>query len=746
MRSKYCVLNLISAILLASGFMVLLPSRAAFSQEDRPDVPLGMGVTDPTRTGAALRDALRAHVIRFRTIELKGLVVSSDDNGVALLGMKDHEPVLVKSNSQFSVEISGVPLHIVVKKVTPAGVEVEAPTLTETLTIPSFSAASKVGQRFGSGWIRHVEFHNVPLSDALRMIVEQCGSNYCSSAEAGKLPVSVFLSDVPAHIAVEEICNSHGLWYRQDESSGILRVMTMQEFERDLVSSHDEQTEVFTLLYPNVYEVATVIQDLYGDRVSLSLGRDDNNEESRDLMSRFQRFDLINQRSQGLGSMQGMGTSQGSGYSGQYGSSYYGGGSSYGGIDTTVVPGYSGAFVSSGRTLAGNNANAASSSQNRNEFRNLTPTQAQKVQRVLSDGASSNGTEQALQPYRERQASIFVTVSRRNNMIIVRSSDSKALEDVRALIRRMDVPTSMVLLEIKILSLDLSDGFRSAFDYQFNGIVGGKSGRSQTTGGFTSGDIQPPSAGSMVPGGAGLNAGDMTFQVVNEYFKARIQLLEEKNRVTTLATPLLLTANNEVSRLFLGEERPLVRNITGQTIITDNSTAVTPSTTIEMRNVGTTVLITANINSDRTVTLRLLQEDSSINAGGASIPIVVSSGMVQNVSIDVVASRSISGTFVAKDDMAVAVGGLITEKITNERAQVPILGNIPLLGVLFRRETKAKTRSELIILIRPHVISTPAEGEGISQKLLRGLSVHPSSPDARGSMNTFKGNIKPKSE
>jgi len=724
-------------MLLACGLMVLLPNRAAFSQEDRPDVPWGMGVTDPTRTGAALRDALRAHVIHFRTIELKGLVVASDDNGVALLGMKDHEPVLVKSNSQFSVEISGVPLHLVVKKITSAGVEVEAPTLTETLTIPSFSAPSTVGHGSSPGWIRHVAFHNVPLSDALRMIAEQCGTNYCASADAGRLPVSVFLSNVPAHAAVEEICKSHGLWYRQDESSGILRVMTMQEFERDLVSAHDEQTEVFTLLYPNVYEVATVIQDLYGDRVSLSLGRDDNNEESRDLMSRFQRFDLINQRSQGLGSMQGVGTSQGSGYTGQYGSSYYGGGS-YGGIDTTVVPGYSGALMSSGRTLAGNNANMASSSQNRNEFRNLTPNQAQQVQRVLAEGSSSNGTEQALQPYRERQASIFVTVSRRNNMIIIRSSDSKALEDVRALIRRMDVPTSMVLLEIKILSLDLSDGFRSVFDYQFNGIVGNKSGRSQTTGGFTGGDIQLPSAGSMVPGGAGLNAGDMTFQVVNEYFKARIQLLEEKNRVTTLATPLLLTANNEVSRLFLGEERPLVRNITGQTIITENSTAVTPSTTIEMRNVGTTVLITANINSDRTVTLRLLQEDSSINPGGASIPIVVSSGMVQNVSIDVVASRSISGTFVAKDDMAVAVGGLITEKITNERAQVPILGNIPLLGVLFRRETKAKTRSELIILIRPHVISTPAEGEGISQKLLRGLSVHPSSPEARGSMNTFK--------
>jgi general secretion pathway protein D len=231
----------------------------------------------------------------------------------------------------------------------------------------------------------------------------------------------------------------------------------------------------------------------------------------------------------------------------------------------------------------------------------------------------------------------------------------------------------------------------------------------------------------------------MTFQIVNEYFKARIQLLEERGRVTTLATPLLLTANNEVSRLFLGEERPLVRNVTGQTLITDSAVATTPNTTIEFRPVGTTLLITPNINSDRTVTLRLLQEDSSINSGGATIPIVVSStGGVQNVSVDVVATKSISGTFVAKDGMAVAIGGLIQEQVSDVRSQVPILGRIPLLGFLFRSETKAKTRNEMVIMIRPHVISTPSEGEEISRKLLKGLSVHPSMPDAKGDMGTFR--------
>jgi general secretion pathway protein D len=481
------------------------------------------------------------------------------------------------------------------------------------------------------------------------------------------------------------------------------------------VSFHEERDEVLTLLYPNVVEVAAVIKSLYGDRVRLSNGLDGDDDAARDLASRFQRFDLVNQRSQGLGVLQGQGAANGSG------------------IATTVIAGNSGAVWSSGR----DNAFAQEAPLARNAYRDLTPDQAQQLQRVQAGGVSSNGAEQALQELRERPASIFVTVIRRNNMIVLRTSDTRALDDIRALVQRLDVPTPMVLLEIKILSLELGKGFESIFDYQVNANLNSK--KIISTGGFVVGDIQPPASGSMLPGGTGGGSDKnfMSFQIVSDHFKARMQVLESKNKVTVLATPLLLTANNEVSRLFLGEERPLVRNISGQTIITENSTAVTPSTTLEFRSVGTTVLVTPNINSDRTVTLRLLQEDSSIKAGGAIVPIVTSTGGVQNVSIDVVASRSISGTFVAKDDMVVAIGGLITEKMSNEREQIPLLGDIPYLGALFRREVQSKTRQELVIMIRPHVISTPAEGEGISRTLMKDLSIHPATPDARGSLNAF---------
>ena len=693
----------VGAALAAGGWW----GGAARAQET--PVPVSAAAADPTQADVRMQDSLKAQLDAVRAVELKGAVIAGDRDGVALLAVPERAPVLVRAGSQFVVTLAGLPLKVAVQDVAPAGVEIEAPSLGKTVHLATLLGAGAPPAAPARGALRHVEFHDVPLADALRMLAEQSGNNYSSSAGAGATPVSVSLRWVTAQTAVEEICKTHGLWFRRDEQSGIVRVVTMAEFERDLVSFHEERDEVFTLLYPNVLEVAAAIRDLYGDRVRLSLGRTFD-DESDELQSRFERFDLIDERSLGMGALEGMDDDRGS--------------------QTTVVSGDGGVVWTS---TGGNATNPPAS-----RVRGLTPEMAEKVQQALA-GSASNGADQVVAAYQDRPANIFVTVSRRNNMVIVRTSDEHALEAIRNLIRRLDVPTPTVLLEVKILSLDLGDGFQSNFDYQFGGIVSGGGTAAQALGSFTGGEIAPAAAGSMTPGGTGLQSGTMTFQVVNEYFRARMQLLESKGRVKTLATPMLLTANNEVSRLFLGTEYPLIQDVSGQTLITTGDTAaISPDTDFTYRPVGITLLITANINSDRTVTLRMLQEDSSISPGAATIPIVVSTGVVQNVSLDVVSSRSIAGTFVAKDNLAVAVGGLIQETVSNERDQVPVLGRIPVLGALFRRTTTAKSRQELIVMVRPHIINTPSEGEAISRELLKDLSIHPAAPEAKPSLGTFK--------
>lgn len=563
--------------------------------------------------------------------------------------------------------------------------------------------------------VDQIEFRDVVLADALRLLSRQTGMNLVASAEAGRTKVSLYLQNVSARSAVEELCRANNLWFRQDQASGVVRIMLVSEFQRDLTAFREDRTQVFAVLYPNAVSIAGAIADLYGDRVRLSLGGEEDDADSQDLNQRFSRFDLIDQRSQGTGVF-------GSGGTTLLGGNGYGGG-------LPPLP------AAAQPTANGSNGGA----QSGDDLRKLTPAQAEAAAKAMADGATPQ-QQALLDALGRKPASIYVRVLRRTNLIVVRSADPTAMEDITRLIRRLDVPTPMILLEVKVLQIALEDDFTSVFDYQF-------SDGSTVAGGFSTGEILPPAGdllsgrdrrfASMTPGGSGVRNKDLIFQVVSNSFRARMQLLDDKNRVTEMATPMLLTSNNEVSRLFVGEERPIVRNISSQVVLNTNNTAVAPNTSIEFRPVGTTLLLTPSINADRTVTLRMLQENSRIVPDGATIPVVTANGGIISQPVDVVASRTLSGTVVAKDGLAIAVGGLIEERLQDRRGEVPILGKVPGLGFFFRRQQTERTRTELIIMIRPHVLSTPAESEAISQDLAAQLSLHPKANDPTGTLGTF---------
>jgi general secretion pathway protein D len=340
---------------------------------------------------------------------------------------------------------------------------------------------------------------------------------------------------------------------------------------------------------------------------------------------------------------------------------------------------------------------------------------------------------------RRRRATIYVSVIRRANQIIVRTGDESTMEQIRDLIQRLDVPTPLVLLGVKILSVVLGDDFNSVFDYQFSDGV-------TVAGGFTTGNILPPVSDNparIVPprlrrdspidpetSSAWNNTSsteDLTFQFVNDNFRFRMQLLESNNRVTTLATPLLLTAHNEVSRIFIGQTEPFTIGFEAPQVVTSGTTQTnivgTPIT--ELRDVGQSLLITPSINADRTVTLRIAQQQSRKEESGAQIPVLDADGNVQQVPVDTVARETVSGTIVGKDGMTVALGGLIEERADDIRAAVPIVGKLPVVGFFFRRQHTGRRRLETVILVRPYVFNTPSESAAVSGCVLRDLSIHP---------------------
>ncbi|MCK6439664.1 MAG: hypothetical protein L6Q71_05620 [Planctomycetes bacterium] len=550
---------------------------------------------------------------------------------------------------------------------------------------------------------------DIPLGEALRRLSERTGLNVVASAKAEKRAVSIHLNKVTPMAAVQAICSANQLWFQRDDATGVVRVSTAEEYKSDLESFRHEQTQDFTLMYANAIEVALAVRDLFGERVELSLG-ESAREIQRDLQNRLDRLAVFG-GSGNLNSGAGTGT-------GTTGTQLNNNLQTQQQLSDTEQR-----INRQLDQLRGRGAGGASG---------LSGLTAEQIQAVIQ-GGDPELVESLL---RGRQASIFITVIYSHNKLVVRTSDGITMDQIRDVVTRLDVPTPLVLLEVKVLSVSLGDGFRSVFDYQFTDA-------SRSAVNFTEGNILPPFGdaiegdarrfGSLGLDGTGLTPGDLTFQFVDRNFRARVQMLEDDNRVTQLATPLLLTTNNEASRLFIGEERPLNRNFDTQVTQGTGTATTSTSTDIEFRAVGTSLLITPTINADRTVTLRVLQETSSILEGGATVLVPTDTGFTPQ-AVDIVRSQNVSGTIVAKDGFAVAIGGLIEEEMRDQESKVPVLGDIPLLGFFFKRTSRGKERSEIVVMIRPYVLNTPSESEAVSRELLSRLSLHPNAPGGDGTL------------
>lgn len=571
-----------------------------------------------------------------------------------------------------------------------------------------------------------VRFDNVRLADAMKLFSEESGLNVITSGAAGETQLSVYLRRVTAIDALDAIVKANGLFYHIEEGSQIVRIATSDEYTKDLQSFRDEETRVFTLLYPNPTAVAQVISQVFGDRVELNIA-DADTDDLRDLSQRFNRFDLVDGRSLGLGTFDSGGTNSGT----------------IGGSRQTANSNNLSTQLGLGtRTGSLNGLSNRSRSQDRSrseESLDWTSEQIQELENQLARNNSISDQDRA-DLMQRAAATIYVSTIRRNNQVIVRTGDKSSMEQIESLIARLDVPTPTVMLEVKVLRVGLADGMNSAFEYF--------GGSNDAAAAYSDGNLLPPFPGGSPAarslakglGVSGQIPGALTFQVVDNNFQFRMQLLESQSRVTALATPLILTANNEVSRIFVGDTLPFTVGFTPSQVVgginANGAVAATPIT--ELRDVGQSLLITPNINADRTVTLRIVEENSERILGGASIPVPdVDGAGVTSVEVDTVRRRTMSGTVVAQDGMAVALGGLIEEHISDDRDQVPVLGDIPGLGFFFRRQATNRSRSELVVVIRPYVFNTPAESAAASEQMLSELSLHPTSTTGTGTLDTY---------
>ncbi|HEX7442115.1 MAG TPA: type II secretion system protein GspD, partial [Caldimonas sp.] len=252
--------------------------------------------------------------------------------------------------------------------------------------------------------------------------------------------------------------------------------------------------------------------------------------------------------------------------------------------------------------------------------------------------------------------------------------------------------------------VEVSGDNAADFGFQWQGLIGKRGDNTGVVGGTnfgTSGNLltidQAQFGGSTtgsaagIPLGEGLNVG-LIRKFAGVYSLASIaRILQSQTNTNIVSTPNLITLDNEEAKIIVGSNVPFV---TGQ--FTQTGSAVSnPFQTIERKDVGITLRIRPQIGENGVVRMTIFQESSSLSAQVA--PGTSNAGP----STD---KRSIESNVVVDDGQIIVLGGLIEDKYTENKSKVPLLGDIPYLGALFRSESRTKTRTNLMVFLRPIVM------------------------------------------
>jgi general secretion pathway protein D len=199
---------------------------------------------------------------------------------------------------------------------------------------------------------------------------------------------------------------------------------------------------------------------------------------------------------------------------------------------------------------------------------------------------------------------------------------------------------------------------------------------------------------------------------------ALIRALEQDNTANILSTPTLLTLDNEEAKIQVGQNIPIVTG-SFSTLSGAGGAVVNPFQTFERRDIGVTLKVRPQIAEGGTIKLALYQEVSSIfNATNPT-------GIILN-------KRSLESQVLVDDGQIIVLGGLISEDVQTGKQSVPVLGDIPVLGSLFRYDTRRREKVNLMIFLRPVVLrdeTTSAALTGSRYDIIRGIQGTVLAPD-----------------
>jgi general secretion pathway protein D len=295
---------------------------------------------------------------------------------------------------------------------------------------------------------------------------------------------------------------------------------------------------------------------------------------------------------------------------------------------------------------------------------------------------------------------VKITADKATNSLII-MADKEDFMVLQEVIKKLDIPRSMVYIESLIMEVDADKSFEMGINWQAFGKTRLDGKETAIGGAFSDTIINPDVApGLFTPAGIAIGILSEPVQIAGltvSNISAIVDAVKTDDDFRILSTPQVLTTDNEEARITVGENRPYQTRAT-----TDESGGTFES--FEYRDVGKILKITPHVTEGRLVRMNLSLEVTNID---------LASTLATSTTLPVTQKRTVDTTVIVKDNQTVVIGGLIEDIITNNETKVPVLGDIPILGWLFRSRTESNEKTNLYIFLTPRVIKNPAEADDV---------------------------------
>lgn len=296
------------------------------------------------------------------------------------------------------------------------------------------------------------------------------------------------------------------------------------------------------------------------------------------------------------------------------------------------------------------------------------------------------------------------------NALIVKAGPAD-LAEIRSIVTQLDVRRAQVLIEAAFVEISGDTGEAVGVQWGYGDVDKGIAGTNFSVGDMvplseivtavrgSDGDSDSGSSNSIgLPSGVTLAGADFDSNG-KVRFAAVIQALEANSSSNLLSTPSIMTLDNEEAEIIVGENVPFV---TGSTSGANNEN---PFTTIERKDVGLTLKVTPQINDGEVIRLQLEQEVSAVKD-------TATTGATDIVTT----KRSVKSVILANDGQVIVTGGLIADDVNNSVQKVPLLGDIPLVGALFRAKTNKLTKRNLLLFLQPTIIRDSEKAKAVTDR------------------------------